>query len=51
MEIDRESRTLASERAGVTFVVDELAAATVEVRDTGMDDRLAAYVTAECRRL
>jgi uncharacterized protein (TIGR00369 family) len=30
---------------------DELAAATVEVRDTGMDDRVAAYVTAECRRL
>jgi uncharacterized protein (TIGR00369 family) len=71
------AQTLASEKSGETFVVDdidvrylraarvgparatatlhqldnELAAATVEVRDTGMDDRLAAYVTAECRRL
>jgi uncharacterized protein (TIGR00369 family) len=30
---------------------DEIAAATVEIRDTGMDNRLTAYVTAECRRL
>ena len=71
------AQTLASDRAGTTFVVDdldvrylraarvgparatatlhqlddELASATVEVRDTGMDDRLTTYITAECRRL
>ena len=71
------AQTLASDRAGTRFVVDdldvrylraarvgparatatlhqlddELASATVEVRDTGMDDRLTAYITAECRRL